>query len=174
MRRLILLRHAKSERPPETADEERPLNERGAVAARLMGGYIVRHGLNPELVLCSPSRRTRDTLAEMTPLWPAGITVAFDERLYLATARTLLALIRSQAKRLAVLMIIGHNPGLHEAADQLIASGDSTLRERLREKFPTAALAVIDFAVEAWPKIHDRSGRLDRFITPRSITPATD
>jgi phosphohistidine phosphatase len=71
-------------------------------------------------------------------------------------------------------MVIGHNPGLHEAADQLIASGDAALRERLGEKFPTAALAVIDFAAEAWPKMHDHSGRLDRFITPRSVTPATD
>jgi phosphohistidine phosphatase len=97
MRRLILLRHAKSDRPPETADEERPLSERGAAAARLMGGYVARHDLVPELVLCSPSRRTRDTLAEMTPQWPAGIAVAFDERLYLATARALLALLRSQA-----------------------------------------------------------------------------
>jgi phosphohistidine phosphatase len=173
MRRLMLLRHAKSDRPPGTADEERPLSERGAAAARLMGGYVAHHNLTPQLVLCSPSRRTRDTLAEMTPQWPTDIAIDFDERLYLATARTLLGIIRSQAKEIAVLMVIGHNPGMHEAADQLIASGDVALRERLREKFPTSALAVIDFAVGAWPKVHDQSGRLDRFLTPRSIATAT-
>jgi len=173
MRRLILLRHAKSDRPPGTADEDRPLSERGAAAARLMGGYLARHDLIPELILCSPSRRTRDTLTEMVPQWSAGFAVDFDERLYLATARTLLGIVRAQPRKAAVVMVIGHNPGMHEAADQLIASGDVALRERLQEKFPTSALAVIDFAVADWSKLHDQSGRLDRFVTPRSIAAAT-
>jgi phosphohistidine phosphatase len=174
MRRLMLLRHAKSDRPSETPDQERPLNERGAAAARLMGGYMARHRLIPDLVLCSPARRTRDTLAEITPQWPAGIAVVFEERLYAAPANTILAVIRCQPKVAASLLVIGHNPGLHEAAELLTASGDVVQRERLREKFPTGALAVIDFAVAAWTRVHDDSGRLDRFVTPRSIAAATN
>jgi phosphohistidine phosphatase len=173
MRRLMLLRHAKSDRQPEAPDMERPLNERGAAAARLMGAYLKRHGLVPDLVLCSPARRTRDTLAEMTSQWPSGLAVTIDASLYLAVANGVLAAIRSQPKDAATVLVIGHNPGLQAAAEMLIASGDVTQRERLREKFPTGALAVIDFAVEAWSGMHGESGRLDRFVTPRSIAAAT-
>lgn len=174
MRRLMMLRHAKSDRPAGMPDEERPLAGRGTAAARLMGGYMARHRLLPDLVLSSPARRTRETVAELSADWPAGITVAFDERLYLAAAETVLAVIRSQAKRVAALLVIGHNPGLHAAAEMLIASGDVGQRERLREKFPTGGLAVIDFTVETWSKVHDYSGRLDRFVTPRSIATETN
>jgi len=170
----MLLRHAKSDRPSDVPDEERPLNERGEAAVRRMGGYMARHRLIPDLVLCSPARRTRDTLAEMTPQWPSGIAVLFEERLYAVPANTILAVIRGQPNEVASLLVIAHNPGLHEAAELLTASGDVAQRERLREKFPTGALAVIDFAVAAWAKVHDHSGRLDRFVTPRSIAAATN
>jgi phosphohistidine phosphatase len=63
---------------------------------------------------------------------------------------------------------------MQEAAEWLIAAGDVELRERLREKFPAAALAVIDFALDRWSRVHERSGRLDRFITPRMVAAATD
>lgn len=173
MRRLMLLRHAKSDRPPDTPDMDRALDERGVAAARLMGAYIKRHGLIADLVLCSPARRTRETLAEMISQWPSGVAIAIDGSLYLAAANTVLAAIRSQPERAAALLVIGHNPGLHAAAEMLIASGDVAQRERLREKFPTGALAVIDFAVDRWSAVHAESGRLDRFVTPRSIATAT-
>jgi phosphohistidine phosphatase len=135
---------------------------------------MARHRLIPDLVVCSPARRTRDTLAEITPQWPAGIAVAFEKRLYVAPANTILDVIRGQPKEVANLLVIGHNPGLHETAELLTASGDVEQRERLHEKFPTGALAVIDFAVAAWTRVHNHSGRLDRFVTPRSIATATN
>ena len=174
MRRLLLLRHAKADRPPETDDADRPLNERGIGAARLMGGYMARHGLVPDRVLCSPSQRTRGTLAGMTPQWPGAVKTIYDERLYMATSQTILSAIGAEGGNAKTLMVLGHNPGLHEAADLLIAAGDVVLRERLREKFPTCALAAIDFTVNTWSAIHDRSGRLDRFVTPRTIAAATN
>jgi phosphohistidine phosphatase len=174
MRRLILLRHAKSDRPPGTPDMARPLNERGAAAARLMGAYMAHHGLVPDHVLCSPARRTRDTFTAAASQWPAAVKVSFDERLYVAPPQAILSVICAQAAEARSLMVIGHNPGLHEAAELLIAAGDVPLRERLREKFPTAALAVIDFVADAWSAIHDHSGRLDRYVTPRSIAAATN
>ena len=174
MRRLLLLRHAKSDRPPGVADRDRPLNERGTASARLMGGYVARHSLVPSRVLCSPSQRTRETLAEMAPHWPATVKVVYEERLYATTPKTILALICEQDAKAETLMVIGHNPELHEAAELLIAAGDVSLRERLREKFPTCAFAAIDFAANAWSRIHDHSGRLDRYVTPRSIAAATN
>ena len=71
-------------------------------------------------------------------------------------------------------MVIGHNPGLHETARLLIASGDVEARERLNEGLPTAGLAVIDFAGEDWRKLHPHGGRLERFVTPRSLARPTD
>jgi phosphohistidine phosphatase len=70
--------------------------------------------------------------------------------------------------------MVGHNPGLGELAALLIASGEVEARQRLIEKFPTAGLAVIDFALDDWAKLHPRAGRLDRFVVPRTLETATD
>jgi phosphohistidine phosphatase len=175
MRRLMLLRHAKSDwSSPGQPDLNRPLNERGAEAARLVGSYLARHRLVPDCILCSPATRTRETLAGIAAQWPEEVPTAFDDRLYAAAPQTILTVIRDQKAKARNLMVIAHNPGLHETAELLIAAGDVALRERLREKFPTAALAVIDFAVDAWSRIRGRSGRLDRYVTPRSIAAATN
>ena len=198
MRRLMLLRHAKSDRPPGIADHDRPLNWRGRDEAPLVGTYLAHNGLVPDRVLCSTSERTRETwelvassLADAVPpaspsaaapnaphAKPAGKKrgrspkrppVDFEERLYAAEPHTILALLRETPPKVHSLLIVGHNPGIHEAALALIASGDVEARERLHEKFPTSALAVIDFALDEWSKLHARSGRLDRFITPRQL-----
>jgi len=175
MKQLFLLRHAKSSwSSPGMQDAARPLSGRGEAAARLMGGYMARHSLVPERVLCSPARRTRETWAAIAAKWPVDLDVVFDQRLYEATPQTVLSIVRDQDDAARTLLVIGHNPGLQEAAELLIAAGDVELRERLREKFPTAALAVIDFTIDKWNTIHERSGRLDRYISPRSIAAATN
>jgi phosphohistidine phosphatase len=176
MLRLMLLRHAKSSWPSSgMQDAARPLSERGKAAARLMGAYMAHHSLIPDRVLCSSARRTRETLAGITTEeWPGNMDVIFDQRLYEATPQSILSVIRIQDKAAHTLLVIGHNPGLQEAAELLIAAGDVELRERLREKFPTAALAVIDFAIDQWRSIHERSGRLDRYIVPRAVAAATN
>jgi phosphohistidine phosphatase len=179
MLRLMLLRHAKSNWPPGMQDAERPLSDRGEEAARLMGGYMVHHSLIPERVLCSPARRSRDT---WTGIWTvisaqrpaAAVDIVFDARLYAAAREGILSVVRDQDDAVRTLLLLGHNPGLQEAAELLIAAGDVELRERLREKFPTAALAVIDFALDKWSRVHERSGRLDRFVAPRSVAAADE
>ena len=175
MRRLLLLRHAKSDwSEPGASDHERPLNRRGREAAPRIGAYVRRHRLTPDGVLCSTARRTRDTwallAAEITNAPPA----TFVERIYEATPRTLLDLLRGAEPGGESLLVVGHNPGLHELATQLIASGDADDRERLREKLPTGGLVVIDFAIADWSKLHARSGRLERFVVPRMLEAATD
>lgn len=175
MLRLMLLRHAKSSWPSSgVQDAARPLSERGQVAARLMGAYMARHSLIPDRILCSPARRTRETWAGIATQWPADMDVVFDQRLYEATPQSILSVIRVQHEAARTLLVIGHNPGLQATAELLIAAGDVESRERLREKFPTAALAVIDFAIDKWQTIHQRSGRLDRYIVPRSVAAATN
>jgi phosphohistidine phosphatase len=176
MLRLMLLRHAKSTWPSGAQDAERPLSDRGESAARLMGAYMAHHSLIPDRVLCSPARRTRDTwtgVSGVSARWPAGADLVFDGRLYGAVRQGIVSIVCDQDDAVRTLLILGHNPGLQETAEWLIAAGDMEQRERLREKFPTAALAVIDFTLDTWSGVHERSGRLDRFVTPRMVAAAT-
>jgi phosphohistidine phosphatase len=175
MLRLLLLRHAKSSWPSGVQDAERPLSDRGEAATRLMGAYMAHHALIPDRVLCSPARRTRDTWTGISTAifqLPAAGGIVFDGRLYGATRDGILSVIRDQDDAARTLLVLGHNPGMQEAAELLIAAGDVELRERLREKFPTAALAVIDFALDKWSRVHERSGRLERYLTPRTVAEA--
>jgi phosphohistidine phosphatase len=175
MRRLLLLRHAKSDwSEPGASDHERPLNRRGREAAPRIGGYLRRHRLTPASVLCSTARRTRDTWALVAAEIPDPPPATYVERIYEATPRTLLDILRNAEPGGASLLVVGHNPGLHELATQLIASGDPDDRERLREKLPTGGLVIIDFAIADWSKLHARSGRLERFVVPRMLEAATD
>jgi phosphohistidine phosphatase len=178
MLRLMLLRHAKSSWPSGLQDIDRPLSERGEAAARLMGDYLAHHALIPDRILCSPSRRTRDTWTNVfdaiSTQLPAVADIKFDSRLYGAARNGIVSVIQEQDDKAHTLLLIGHNPGMQDAAEWLMASGDVELREQLREKFPTAGFAVIDFALDRWNRVHAHSGRLDRFITPRLIAAATD
>jgi phosphohistidine phosphatase len=175
MRRLMLLRHAKSERSvPGALDRDRPLEPRGKEVAPRIGTYMARHGLVPDSVICSTARRTRDTWSLVAAAFSRPPSVTFEERVYDASTNTLLDVARKTGEAVHSLLIIGHNPGLHDLAALLIASGDVEARERLHEKFPTAGLAVIDFAYDDWKKLHRQAGRLDRFVTPRSLTSVTD
>ena len=110
--------------------------------------------LDPELVLCSPAKRTRQTADAIKKGFPEPVEILYADRLYEATPDTILSLVRSVAAEVHSLLVIGHNPGLHESARLLVAAGDVERRERLNEKYPTAALAVIDFPIDAWSKLH--------------------
>jgi len=175
MRRLMLLRHAKSDwSAPGTPDNERELAPRGREAAPRVGAYMARHGLKPDVVVCSIATRTRQTWELVAGALAAEPTVSYNDRLYEAGADAILALIRKSEPSTHALMLVGHNPGLHDVAQKLIAAGDIEARQRLAEKFPTGALAIIDFAFDDWRKLHLRSGRLDRFVAPRTLVAATD
>lgn len=139
-----------------------------------MGGYMAHHALTPHHVLVSPARRTRETWAGMASALPGAVPTFFEDRLYDAAPEDILAVIRETQPSIGTLLVIGHNPGLHEVARLLIASGDVAARERLNEGLPTSGLAVIDFAGKNWGKLHPHSGRLDRFVTPRLLKEATD
>jgi phosphohistidine phosphatase len=175
MRRLMLLRHAKAERPQfGLADHDRVLAERGHEDAPRIGAYMARHDLVPDRALVSPAARTRQTWEPVAGLLKGRTAVHYEGRLYEAGAQTLFNLIRELGDDAHALLVVGHNPALHDLARLLIASGDVEARERLNEKLPTSGLAVIDFAFDDWEKLHPRSGRLDRFVTPRTLEAATD
>ena len=170
MRRLLLFRHSKAERSEAGgADRTRALTERGRADAALIGGYLARHALQPDRVLISPALRARETWTIAAQAFHPAPPATDDARIYDASPQALLAVIKAAGADARALMLVGHNPGLHELAMQLIAAGDIETRERLGEKFPTSGLAVIDFAFDDWGRLHDRAGRLERFVSPRSI-----
>ncbi len=169
MRRLILLRHAKSDWPDGVADPERPLSTRGRDAAVRMGAYMALEHLLPDHVLVSSARRTRETWDLMAGEFNPVPVASSEPRLYEASAARLLAVVRETPKALHSIMLVGHNPGLEDLADMLVLGGPAGPLARMAEKFPTGALAVIDLPVDDWAKAAPSSGRLDRFVTPRSL-----
>jgi len=168
MRRLILLRHAKSDWPPAVADLERPLAARGRAEAPAIGDFMIREGLRPDLALVSPARRARETWTLVAAAFPELPPHQTDPRLYMATADALLDVVRA-ARADATLLILGHNPGLEEFARTLVGRGNAEARKRLAGSFPTAALAVIEFAADDWAELLPQEGTLVHFVTPRSL-----
>lgn len=166
---LALLRHAKSSwDEPSLQDFDRPLNARGEAAAPRMGEALRALKIRPDLTICSPSRRTRDTLALAAPKFGKGKPrIVFDERVYLASAAELLRIVRETAAADQTVLLIGHNPGMENFALKLASDGESGDIARMAEKFPTAALAVLRFDADAWSALRPGSGRLETFITPK-------
>ncbi|HUH49367.1 MAG TPA: histidine phosphatase family protein [Mycoplana sp.] len=168
-RRLILLRHAKSAWPDGIGDEKRPLAPRGQKAAPRMGAYMARERLIPDLVLVSTARRTQDTWGLIAPNLPKGVKKRDIEAIYEAPPNRLVEVVRDTSATVRCLMLVGHNPGLQQFALALVGAGDADAVRRLGEKYPTAGLAVFDFALESWSDIHAGTGTLERFVTPKSI-----
>ena len=175
MKRLLILRHAKAERAKKDTpeDSDRPLTDRGRKDARAIGHIMIARGYLPDVVLCSPSKRTRETLELVESETGSGAKVEVPDKLYLATARQILALVRGLPDDVRRPLIIGHNPGLEECAISLIDDASypklGPRSESLKEKFPTAALAVVDFRSSKWKDLKPATGTLLDFITPKDL-----
>jgi phosphohistidine phosphatase len=164
-RRLILLRHAKSAWP-DVADHERPLAGRGRRAAPAAGRWLRESGPVPDLVLCSTALRARETWQLAEEELGARPRTTFDDRVYGATATELLGLARRTPSGVRTLMIVGHEPSMSDLTLELASAqpgGDAT--ERVRAKFPTAAIAVLA-VTGSWPELGPGQARLDEFVVP--------
>ncbi|MEK1933916.1 MAG: histidine phosphatase family protein [Pararhizobium sp.] len=167
--RLILLRHAKSAWPDGVADRERPLAERGRKAAPVIGAYMGREKLIPDLALVSPARRAQETWKLVRETLSKKVTERDAPGVYEVSAERILDVIRAVEPGIRTLLVVGHNPGMENAASLLVADGDADAMGRMKEKFPTAGLAVIDFDVDGWDEVAAGSGYLQRFVAPRSL-----
>lgn len=167
---LILFRHAKSSWDnPDCADIDRPLNGRGRRAAPAMGKYLISAGLKPDLILCSPACRTRETAKLALEAMGCSTELRYVDGLYLADAARMASLIQETPVVLQKLMLIGHNPGLQDLALELVGKGPSELIGPLEAKFPTGAIAVITLPCKAWRDVGPGSGTLKSFVTPRDL-----
>ncbi|MGG5807757.1 SixA phosphatase family protein [Falsiroseomonas sp. CW058] len=172
MRQLLLLRHAKSSwDDPRLSDHARPLNARGRRAAAGMAAAMRDLGLAPDLVLVSSARRTLQTLEALAPLDGSPLVEPMDD-LYLAPWPRLLDVLRGVRETVRSVLLIGHNPGLHELAMALpgpAAMGAGTpAARRLAEGYPTASLSEFAIALP-WHLLEPGNARLLRFLTPSEL-----
>ena len=150
--RLMVLRHASSEKAqPGMRDFDRALNERGRKDAAKIGAYMAHHALLPDRVIVSPARRARETWEHVSEAFPVAPPVDYDNRLYEGGPDAILAVIRENDPSIGSLLIIGHNPGLHEIARLLIAAGDVEARERLNGgcRRPASPLSILPWTIGA-------------------------
>jgi phosphohistidine phosphatase len=173
MRRLMLLRHAKTERAgPGERDRDRILMKRGRSDAPLVGAFMAQHGLVPDLALVSPATRAQETWTLVAACFAKPPPMVTDDRIYNATAEQLIAAIGETPKAHA-LIVVGHNPSLHDLATKLVTTGDVEAREQLNEKLPTSGLVVVDLPFDDWSLLRGHAGCLERFVSPRLIAAAT-
>lgn len=161
LRRLLLLRHAKSSwDDPSLADHDRPLAPRGHRAAGLIGDHLRANPVVVDLVLCSSARRARETL-EL-----AGIEgeVRIEPELYEASADELVSRVRELSDEVKAVMLIGHNPAMHE----LLLTLARDPGERVVRKFPTGALATLTFR-GSWPELGPGDAELADLVRPREL-----
>ncbi|HEX7968055.1 MAG TPA: histidine phosphatase family protein [Stellaceae bacterium] len=165
---LHLLRHAKAAPQEDGGDRERSLDPSGRRAAQALAAWAAGRRLAPELVLCSPALRTRQTLDIVAPALVRSPHILIEDSLYLANARQLLARLRKVAAGVASVIVVGHNPGLHELATILSDVSDGALPARLAAGFPAGALASFEVPV-AWPALDRRRARLAGIVTPKEL-----
>lgn len=178
-RKLVLFRHAKSAWP-DVPDHERPLANRGRRDAPAMGRWLRDVGCVPDWVLCSTACRARETWQLAETGLGAAPPVTFERGVYQASAAGLLGLIRRVPPAVGTLLVVGHDPAIQETAlmvaatalDAVAAPEPGTVSlgalERMQAKFPTAAIAVLQFP-GTWPDLGRERARLTTFITPRDL-----
>lgn len=167
MKRLLLLRHAKSSwDDPDLDDHDRPLANRGRRASTAIAEHLSTESATTDLVLCSSARRARETLERIAPALGDGVDVQIEPELYAASDERLLKRLRAVAEDVESVLLVGHNPGLEQLAVELAGSGDEL--SSLRRKYPTAALATLEFD-GPWRALKPRRATLTAFITPKQL-----
>ncbi|MFE1447678.1 SixA phosphatase family protein [Streptomyces olivaceoviridis] len=166
LRRLVVLRHAKSAWPEGVEDHRRPLAPRGLRDAPAAGRALAA-GTLPDLALCSTAVRARRTWELASAEWATPPPVRYDRRLYAAGVPELLEVVREAPPEVRTLLLIGHNPGLEELVLTLAADGLDDSLDRVRAKFPTSAIAVLAWHGADWPALSPGAALLTSFTVPR-------
>jgi phosphohistidine phosphatase len=161
MKTLLLMRHAKSSwADPGQPDFERPLNARGLKAAPLMGRFLRRQSLQPDLVLCSPAARAQETAALALAAAQLTCEVRYDARIYEASAARLLTVVNETPEPAGTVLLVGHNSGMEDIV-RLLTGAD--------ERMPTAALACVALDLDNWRNVTAHAGRLAWLVRPKEL-----
>jgi phosphohistidine phosphatase len=165
-RTLVLLRHAKAVPPETMPDLERPLADRGRADASAAGRHLVAQGIEPDLVLCSPSKRTRETWKYVAEAGVTAKDVWYDKRVYNADTDGLLDVIREAPAESRTVVVVGHAPGIPWLADELALDGTSPERVELTQKYPTTGLAILHLTCH-WADLAADEADLVSYVVPR-------
>lgn len=170
MKTLLLLRHAKSSwADPGRADHDRELNLRGEKAAPVMGRFLMREGLMPDLVWCSTAARAVQTLGLLGRQFAGDDRVIYAQDLYMASETALLKCLQQTHAEADRVMMVGHNPGMESFALALTGIDENGHRPDMERKFPTCALCQFSFDVADWSAVKWGAGRLERFIKVKNL-----
>lgn len=167
---LILLRHAKTETGSAGQDDKaRRLIPRGNEATRIIGNWLVEKGLIPDYVLCSDAIRTTETVLGIEHAYKRPLPVNYTPKLYLASANEILNVIEAVPENVSRLMVVAHNPGVHELAMKLARNGDDSLIDKMAIKFPTCAVATFACHTPDWATIRSARTELSDFVSPKML-----
>jgi len=170
MKRLTILRHAKSSwKDRELNDFDRPLNARGRKAARLVGQEMTKRGMHFDSVLASPAIRVRETIDGLTQGHQLPSPIRFEPRIYEARVSELMELIGTLPDEASSALLVCHNTSAERLVLKLAKDDEKRLRNRVEEKFPTAALAAIDLPIDSWSEVQPDSGTLVELIYPADL-----
>jgi phosphohistidine phosphatase len=173
MKTLHLMRHAKSSwEDAGASDHDRALTASGREAAGLVANYLAAALSEVELVLCSSALRTCQTLDALRPVLAAETVIRIEDELYEAGAADLLRRLRQVDGATPATLVVGHNPTMQNLTLELASEGDPAAMERIRTKFPTAALATLTFG-ETWSQLDRGAARLESFNTPGALRRGT-
>jgi len=174
VKKLTLLRHAKSGwDDPVSRDFDRPLNAKGKRAAERVGQYLRAQDIHFDHVVASPAVRVVETIEHLAEGTGELMAPAWDKRIYLASAVSLLDVVQEADDAYESLLVVGHNPGLEDLVLMLVPDRpEDAARGQVEEKFPTASVAEISFPVERWEDVRPNGGELSRFVRPRDLDPA--
>ncbi|MER7465363.1 histidine phosphatase family protein [Streptomyces sp. NPDC097981] len=164
-RRIVVVRHAKAVPKDVAADFDRALADRGRSDSPEGGRWLARQGLPLGLARCSSARRTRQTWGLMLPQLPDPPPTVYEDRLYRTDADGLLTVLAQTPVAVAGLLIVGHNPAVHELAHRLCGDGPKQLVNRVGAEFPTAAVAVLTVTGD-WADVTWGGARLTAFWAP--------
>ncbi|TCC05447.1 SixA phosphatase family protein [Kribbella soli] len=166
-RTLVLLRHAKAVPPETLPDLERPLADRGRADASAAGRHLVAQGIEADLVLCSPSKRTRETWKYVAEAGVAAKDVWYDKRIYNADTDGILDAIHEAPAEARTVVVVGHAPGIPWLADELALDGTSPERVELTQKYPTTGLAILHLTTR-WADLSPNDADLVSYVVPRA------
>jgi phosphohistidine phosphatase len=170
MKKLFLLRHAKSDYPNNVNDDHaRPLNKRGEADCRKIARYLKENNISPQAILASDATRTTSTINNLLRETASATQVQFLSKLYLATPGEILKEVAKIDNSLQSAMIVAHNPGIEQLARILIKDGKPESLAKIRIKYPTCALTCLELDTDSWSRIDPQSGYLANFITPKML-----
>lgn len=177
MKTVVVLRHAKSDwSDVGLRDFDRGLNDRGCRAADVMGHWAARERMRFDAILASPAKRVVETLHRFREVYGSSPEPRFDLRIYLASAASIAEVIAETAPEVTRLLVAGHSPGLEAFILEATGpAGGSALRDAVEMKFPTAAMAVLEFDIEDWAELGEDfadHATLRAFTRPRDLDPA--